>query len=330
MENEKKLRVAIVAPVHIQTSEAWTTGLWNEAKESGAHVIIVDDSDGKVELPWSHDTDGDVYDYADQKAELGDELYAMFEQFHKSSACKNFGTWIAWRDGYDVIIVIDSDCIVSKGFVKAHLEALSKKGKGWDNPLEGTKYYSRGFPYSKRDLSIVCHMGLWTDTLDLYGTDRVGVTIDDENPVVKYHTAAAPFPLSGMNVSFTRDMIPYMMFLPNFESGRNKFRRCDDIWGGYIFEKIVAQKGGALSYGLPYVKHDSIVIPEEDAEEEKAMIKFEDDFYTAIDNALVFSGSGCSAHSGPEIFAWLSQELGAHEIFGGLRESLKFWSKLFE
>ena len=332
MDTEKKPRVAIVATVHIKPSEEWVNALWNEAKDSGAHVIIVDDSDGNVELPWSHDSGGDVYDYEAQRLALGVELYTLFEQFHQSSACKNFGTWKAYQEGYDVIIVIDSDCIVPNGFVKEHLRALEQKGRGWDNPLSNTSLYSRGFPYSKRELPILAHMGLWTNCLDLYGTDRVGkpFPLPDETPWMDYHVASGHFPLSGMNVAFTREAIPYMLFLPNFESGRNKFRRHDDIWGGYIFEKIVSQKGGALSYGLPYVKHDSIVVAEEDAEEEKAMIKFEDAFYEAIDTALVFTGSGCSAHSGPEIFMWLSQELGAHETFGNLRNAFKFWSLAFK
>ncbi len=329
MDIKQKPRVAIVAPVHIQPSEEWTISLWNESIRSGATVIIVDDSDGKVSLPWSGT--GTAYDYSKQRTELGDELYKQFERFHKSAACKNFGTWIAYRDGFDVIIVIDSDCVVPKDFVKEHLEAIEKTGNGWTNPLHGSEWYSRGFPYTQRALEKWCHMGLWTETLDLYGSDRVknpdkAETFTFTEPYVR---DAQRFPLSGMNVAFKRDAIPFMLFLPNFTYNTHKFTRHDDIWGGYIFQKIVEQKNKALSYGLPIVRHISEVDAEDDVKAEKPMIKFEDDFYKAIEEAFVFTGTGCKNLSGPEIFSWLSLEIGNNEVFGDLSEPMKFWSRLF-
>ena len=322
------MKVAIVAPVHIQPSEEWVKALWDESVDAKADVIIVDDSDGKVELPWG--AHASVYGYEKQKAEMGEELYAMFEQFHKSSSCKNFGIWLAWRDGYDYIIVIDSDCIVPKHFVAEHVAALNIPGDGWENPLAESGWYSRGFPFSKRGLPKWAHMGLWTGALDLYGTDRVkNPDKKEDDPKISYLSSPAKIPLSGMNVSFVREAVPYMLFLPNFSYNRHKFRRCDDIWGGYIFQKIMEQKGASLSFGKPWVKHDSKIVAEEDAKEEEAMIKFEDDFCRAIDNCLVFTGTGCKEHNAPQIFGWLSQELGAHEIFEELRTGLLLHSKLY-
>lgn len=330
------MKVAIVAPCHIQPSKQWVDALNRELNAHGnATAIIVDDSDGKISLPHGVIT-WEVYDYAKQRAALGEELYGLFEQFHHSSACKNFGTWLAWRDNYDVIIVIDSDCIVPEGFIAKHLEALARPEGGWSNPLAGTGWYSRGFPYALRDLPKWAHMGLWEKNVDLYGSDRVAAGADWKKlqPMTPPypHESFRPgqfFPLSGMNVSFVREAIPFMLFLPNFHYLRHNFSRHDDIWGGYIFQKAAQQKHKSLSYGQPIVEHESEVIPEEDAKEEEAMIAFENDFYRAIDDALVFSGSGCASHTGPEIFAWLSNELGQHEVFGELREALKFWAMAF-
>jgi glycosyltransferase involved in cell wall biosynthesis len=141
--------VAIVAPVHIQPSLAWEQALKATVERKEADVIIVDDSDGEVSLSSLFD----VYDYSRQKEALGDELYAQFEQFHHSSACKNFGTWLAYKKGYEYIIVIDSDCIIPEGFVYDHMGELNVKGDGWSNPIDvgGMGFYSRGFPYSKRN-----------------------------------------------------------------------------------------------------------------------------------------------------------------------------------
>ena len=326
-------KVAIVAPVHIPVSQKWIDALLKEP----ADVIIVDDSAGDIEFPDSFE----VYDYARQEKEMGKDLYKQFEQFHRSAACKNFGTWLAYKQGYDVIIVIDSDCIVNEGFVQEHLIALSTKGIGWLNPLRGTGFYSRGFPYSKRSQEKWCHMGLWTNELDLYGTDRVGKTDIPKEPKelfdAEYNApyagrgAPAHFPLSGMNVSFKREAIPYMLFLPNFDYGEPDnfygFRRHDDIWGGYIFQKIAHAKNKALSYVHPYVFHDTVVVPEEDAVEEVAMIKYEDDFYNFIDRVSIELWQEDSAFT---IFDTLAYMAIYSDEFSGLKEAFQFWADAFK
>lgn len=321
-------KIAIVAACHIETSPEWKKAL--EVQGEFADIIIVDDSDGKLSFP----KDWDVYDYARQKAFLGPKLYKLFEQFHKSSSCKQFGLWMAYQLGYETVIVIDSDCIVSSKFVEDHLYALydDNWGGGWDNPLSETGFYSRGYPYSKRDWQIVANMGLWTHELDLYGTDRVGKGNIPSTPadiMFEHSVNATFFPLSGMNVSFRREMIPYMLFLPNFSHGENKFSRHDDIWGGYIFQKIMQAKHQALSYGLPFVYHDTVVVPEEDAAEEVAMIKYEDEWYDFIDHTLVINARNLDKLAPNEIFSWISHELAIHEIFSELAPAFILQAQLY-
>lgn len=277
-------KVAIVAAVHIQPSEKWVAALNHAAKT--ATIIVVDDSDGKVALP----SNWDVYGYERQRQEMGDELYAAFEMFHRSSSCKTFGVWLAHKRGFDPIIVIDSDCVIPPDFVALHVEALLAPGDGWENPIAGSGFYSRGFPMHERRKPVWAHMGLWENELDLYGTDRVGIPyaeIPKMPPYVGQKSAAGMIPLSGMNVSFRNDAAPYMLFLPNFKGpDGEKFSRHDDIWGGYIFQKVARDKGFAVTYGSPNVYHDTVVIPEEDAAEEAAMIRHEKDFYWMVDAAL--------------------------------------------
>lgn len=277
-------KVAIIAPVHKQPSEAWIQAL-NVASRT-ATIIIISDAEawGNVlTLPENWD----VYDYDRQKGVMGDELYTQFQSFQKSSACKQFGVWLAYERGFDPIIVIDSDCIIPPDFVAKHIEALLQSGDGWDNPIKGSGFYSRGFPYYERKKPIWAHMGLWENELDLYGTDRVGVGfVPKIAPHVAQASTGALFPLSGMNVSFRNDAAPYMLFLPNFEYQGQKFSRHDDIWGGYIFQRVAHSLGFALSYGDPLVFHDTVVVPEEDAAEEVPMIKYERDFYRMVDDAL--------------------------------------------
>lgn len=299
-----KFKVAIVAPVHIQPTEEWIQSLFAISKNKNeVRVIIVDDSDGKVKLPEHFD----VFGYERQRQEMGDDLYARFEMFHKSSSCKSFGIWLAWRDKADIIIVIDSDCVVPPGFIGKHIEGLMKTVPGWTNPIKNTGWFSRGFPMSQRALPVAISMGLWNNELDLYGYDRVqhGTPPSEPGHTEPHAVADGIVPLSGMNVAFWARCAPALCFLPNFDydapdlaitvnadqteatatpsKHTYRFRRHDDIWGGYIFQTLMAKAGERLVYGDPVVFHDTVVVPEEDAAEEMDAIAFEEDFYNQID-----------------------------------------------
>ena len=45
---------------------------------------------------------------------------------HKSAASRNVGHYIAYREGFDVIVALDYDCGPAPGWLDAHLAALSK------------------------------------------------------------------------------------------------------------------------------------------------------------------------------------------------------------
>lgn len=266
-------KVAICAPVHIQVS-----GEWIQAVDSlGVDVIIVDDSDGKVRLPahWN------VYDYKRQKEILGDK-YEYWQKFQHSSASKNIGHYVAYCLGYDIIMGIDSDCIPGAKFVSQHIKNLESVSYGWENPLHGTGWYSRGFPFSKRKLKTAFSLGLWSNELDLYGTDRIKhPELNPKELKFSFQEVAQTYiPLSGMNWATWRENIPDLLFLPNHAD----YRRHDDIWGGYIFQKKMLARNERLVYGLPIVYHDTVVVPEEDAEEEIGMIRDEDAFFASVDS----------------------------------------------
>lgn len=279
MKGEQKLKAAIVAPCHIPPSPAWVKALEDEQAATGARIVIVDDSDGNLgELPhhW------EVFGYDRQREFLG-ELYDEFARmFHKSSACRVFGHLWALEQGYDVVIGLDSDCIVKPGFVMHHTQFMGRKfGSGWFNPI-GNTFYSRGFPYSQRDWPVVANMGLWENVLDINGKDRQSNEPKDIK-IAGSTVPVAPFPFSGMNFALAKEAIPGFLFLPNFDYGDSKFRRVDDIWGGYIFQKMMRLRHESAMVGYPFVFHDTVVIAEEDAAEEQAMYDYEDEFIHTVD-----------------------------------------------
>jgi len=277
------MKIAIVSPCHIPPTKDWIYALQREAKLGKADVFIVDDSDGKLgELPEEFQ----VFGYDKQKEFLG-ELYEDFASiFHKSSACRIFGHIVAYAEGYDIVIGLDSDCVVPFYFVQKHLAFLGQtKAHGWTNPLGGSQLYPRGFPYSMRNWKIVANMGMWDNVLDLNGKDRKPNEPQRVN-MPGYNIAPAPIPFSGMNFALTRDVLFGFLFLPNFKDGEDDHRRIDDIWGGYIFQKLLHQMKLGVSYGQPIVFHDTVVIAEEDAAEEAAMYKNEDAFMKEVDKRV--------------------------------------------
>lgn len=322
-----KNHVVIVAPVHIQVSEEWM----DQIDKQECDVIIVDDSNGKVNLPerWER------LDYKAQENLLGTYFYERFTRFHKSSSCKSIGLYYAYLKGYENVIVLDSDCVVPDNFIRDHLIALHRKGyTQWVNPLDKIGWYSRGYPYSKRDKEVKLNMGMWYKNLDLYGKDQLEKRAPELSLVTGVNVAPGILPLSGMNLMIKRELIPAMLFLPNFRYGDNKFGRHDDIFGGYILQKIMQMKGDAVTYGIPFVKHETIVRPSEDAAEEEAMIKYEDAFYEEVDTIFSvmkeFSQKGTSTYWG--YFAFFADlfSTSSNPLFKDLVDPLKLWKDIFE
>ncbi len=323
--NQQKYKIAIVCPVHIQPSKEWVDSLKSVAKDHT--VIIVDDSDGKVELP----AEWDIYDYARQKSYLGEAMYGRFEIFHGSSACRNFGHFVAYNGDFDIIIGLDSDCIVPPSFISSHISALESNATGWTNPISRSGWFSRGYPYHERNKKVILNMGLWDNELDLYGKDRVDRPgRDTKQPWnnKEINVAQSIMPLSGMNWACWREAIPALLFLPNFEIGDDKIRRHDDIWGGYIFQKIAHLMGHRLTYGSPIVKHDTVVDAQADAKLEEGMICHEQNYYQTID--VVITNVSKWEDYRVSFLAFIESMSEYETVYvDKIKEPLEFWRDLF-
>lgn len=280
-------KIAIIAPVHIPVTEEWARSLELVAQKSGADIIIVDDSNGKPEVLESLPTSAKVFGYDAQKEYLGAVLYSQFVQFHKSAACKTFGMLYAYREGYDIAVVIDSDCVVPPNFIADHRRKLTEHVTLWQNPLKDTGWVSRGFPHFAEGDIPQAHMGMWENELDLWGDDRAKAGVSPQKTLPEINEVGYGFfPLSGMNVSIEHWAIPGFLFLPNAYYGDYHFTRHDDIWGGYIFQSMLRKRGDLMTYGTPYVKHDTIVVPEEDAAQEVGMRAMDEFFFQAVDDVM--------------------------------------------
>ena len=203
---------------------------------------------------------------------------------HKSAASRNIGHYIAWKEGFDVIVALDYDCRTRPGWLAAHLDALRPvirhpgieptTPNGWVNPIRqsfpnGDTVYARGYPYELRtpELAgstqvstsgrVALNLGVWDGILDLNGIDTLygGEPGDLGVPPGPSPAALGNIPVCGMNTAFVRELTPAYYFLPDLWVNGWRLSRHDDIWGGYIVKRLMDRRGDLLTYGGPVVEH---------------------------------------------------------------------------
>jgi hypothetical protein len=272
-------------------------------------IIVSDDSDGKLAPPPRANVH--YFDYAAQRAYAGEHFAAMP---HKSAACRNIGHYIAWKEGFDVVIALDYDCQTRPGWLTTHLDALGTRvdapglrpveENGWVNPItasfpNGDAVYARGLPYEWRapELAevveapvsgrVAVNLGLWDGILDLNGVDKLygGEPGDPGVEDGVQRVALGNIPICGMNTGFVRDVIPAYFFLPDLWINGWQLSRHDDIWGGYVVKRLMDRRGDLLSFGGPVVGHTKQTRLERVAVLEQWMHLMSMPFYDIVDEA---------------------------------------------
>ena len=269
-------------------------------------IIVVDDSDGRL-APASR-SNVRFFDYTAQRQVMGDHYSAIP---HKSAACRNFGHYLAYREGFDVIIALDYDCRPRAGWLRDHLTCLSQRRSApalagrWINTIEAPGFYSRGFPYEFRNAEnppsevtasgeVKLNIGVWDNVLDLNGIDKLQRE-PPRDPGVRgpqNYVALGNVPLCGMNTAFRRELVPAYFFLPDVWIGGWQLSRHDDIWGGYILKKLMDARGDLLTYGRPIVEHTRQTTLNRVVVYEHYMHLMSREFYELVDQAAGLVRSG--------------------------------------
>lgn len=280
-----------------------------DAIPSGIPIIVSDDSDGRLAPPPRENVY--YFDYAAQKRYAGRHYAAMP---HKSAASRNIGHYIAFKEGFDVIVALDYDCGTSPGWLATHLAALTAvtsapalrpvAENGWVNSInqrfpDGQTVYARGYPYECRtpELAAVTpttatgevkiNMGVWDGILDLNGIDKFygGEPGDPGVAQGNNQIALGNIPVCGMNTAFTADLTPAYFFLPDLWVNGWQLSRHDDIWGGYIVKKLMDRRGDLFAFGLPVVRHTKQTKLERVVVLEQWMHLMSMQFYDIVDEA---------------------------------------------
>jgi len=340
-------QIAVVIP--IPNDPDWS--IFDEIPEE-IPIIVVDDSDGKLQPAPRHNVR--FYDYAQQRQVMGGHYDAIP---HKSAATRNFGHFLAFREGFDVIVALDYDCRPKAGWLEAHLNALRAVvsvpalSGAWINSVAADGFFARGYPYEYRNPSasavsettasgeVKLNMGIWDNVLDLNGIDK----LQKEPP---YDPGLRPgpnrialgnIPVCGMNTAFRAELTPAYFFLPDvWVNGTWQLSRHDDIWGGYVLKKLMDLRGDLFAFGAPVVEHTRQSKMERVVVIEQYMHLMSRGFYAAVDEAVQrvrpTRYSEMFAHFTEEFRreAWRSREPAHYrQAYIELGESMQRWVNCF-
>lgn len=338
--------VAVVIP--IPSDPDWA--LFDEIPDD-VPIIVSDDSDGKLSPPPRDNVR--YYDYAAQRDIMGEHYDAIP---HKSAACRNVGHVIAMREGVDVIIALDYDCRTRPGWLAEHLECLTTvrdapalKGQ-WVNTITAEGFYARGYPYELRNAElsatvpttatgdVLLNMGVWDNVLDLNGVDKLPKEppYDPGLHADVNLVADGIIPLCGMNTAFRAELTPAYFFLPDVWVDGWQLSRHDDIWGGYVTQRLMQRRGDLVSFGRPIVEHTRQTTLERVVMLEHWMHLMAMDFFACVDAAVLRVAPGSYATMFADLTEELLVEVGrspapAHyrQVFRELGESMQRWARVF-
>lgn len=183
--------------------------------------------------------------------------FMIMEQDKTKAGCaatKNAGVRKAYDAGAEYICVLDDDCYPPNPeysltqFAEAHIKAHEPQDVRMFYPV--TTPASRGTPYKNRSVKMKVggSMGYWLKNGDY---DAVHSLVlggpDHEMGFADTAVHGRYFPLSGMNFCFHRDWIDEVKFI--------NVPRFDDIWMGFIWQKIAFDRGFCFSLKGPPIIH---------------------------------------------------------------------------
>jgi hypothetical protein len=251
--------------------------------DSGARFIIVDDSEGSIQIDHPR---FEVVTWQDRRHMLDRHEISIPK---RNGACRDFGFYIAWNNSDDdeIIVALDDDCRIHNPHFAAHVEqALSRdhrpKANCEDTHLnvldlyEGIPagLYPRGFPYSARKRYRECaysaaientpsfSLGLCKGIFDINAIDKLnGPVYDHPDAVLKHASVVIPagnlISVCSMNMQFRRSLIPAVYQLPMHIEVLPGWvvDRYADIWGGFILKLLMDLRGDIMVAGEPMITH---------------------------------------------------------------------------
>lgn len=183
----------------------------------------------------------------------------VLQQDETKAGCaktKNTGITRALADGADVVCVLDDDCYPLEEeaenpldeFIEDHIEALEDQEV--QRVIPTMIPHPRGFPYRHRTIkmSVAASIGLWVGYPDLDAMSALVIGDQPENcQLLSSSVYGSMFPFCGMNYAFRKGQADCAKHVD--------VPRFDDIWMGWVWEKVAYDKGQCFNLNGPLVRH---------------------------------------------------------------------------
>jgi hypothetical protein len=211
-----------------------------------------------VVVAWHNENQRDTFLEAWNIDTIPDWLFLQQDRDKSGGAkTKNAGIRRAIDAGAGVIVVIDDDCAPEptenygrslEQFVQLHIGALEPQPVKMVEQM--TSVPCRGMPYFTRtvEMPVACSLGFWTNIADL---DAASQLVLGSKTLVEFKREALHgryTPMCGMNYAFRKEWFPFCLMVENVG-------RMDDIFAGWIWQKVAYEKGFCFNFAGPLIKH---------------------------------------------------------------------------
>jgi len=283
-DNEKSILVIpSIRENHFKSFlESWKDkGDWEE-------IVLIEDNSEKT---FKFDSKWKVHHFSheDIKTDLLDNSWIISR---KDSACRSFGFKVARDLGAKWIVSLDDDChphfSIKNGICQHHLSTIY----GFNTCKASAGVRTRGLPYKNLGIvdDVVCNMGLWANNGDWDSVQSLSnPNLSNYFTPPSHSFLAHPkhrYPFCGMNIFFRSDLVPCMYF--PLMGKDQPYSRFDDIWAGWIFQKILSHLNFSWSIGEPWVEHQRASDPFVNLIKEASGISRNETFWQRIDGIELF------------------------------------------
>lgn len=250
MNPNRKSNIAVVVPtVRPEYWKSFMRHWFHLFEKHNVSVIKVQDGDEPLLV-----VDNDKYTSMTVEQIMGKDSDLIF---NKNDGVRNLG--FAYIRKYlpevEYVLTLDDDTSPVDGYdaIQQHLDVLNKRFPlDW---MSTATDYVRGIPYAIRDdaLCTVSH-GVWNGVMDWDAPTQ----LIKGNRQLEFYKGIIPrgiyFPLCGMNIMFTRKMLPYIYYAPM--GYRVNMDRFADIWLGINLKRICDENNFAIATGFSTIVHE--------------------------------------------------------------------------
>lgn len=328
-------RTAVIVPSIREKSLQKFFDTWSlPFKSSSLKIIVVEDNPQRTF--FINTNSADHYSWKEIDKELGRNSWIIPR---RTDCIRSFGFYKAYKEGFEHFISVDDDCYsydINKqfeyigsasnpftNFVSEHDMHLSVSLNRWLQTMKFLK--ARGIPYfNLGKVKPVVNMGFWNGVPDIDAPTQLVKDTRSPEFVSMYPVPSGfYFPMSGMNLAFTRQILPAMYFLL---MGKDwPYDRFGDIWAGIIVKKICDHLRYSITIGQPSVYHSRASNIWQNLKKELPGLELNETFWEMIDKMKLTKNNVSDCYL--EIVEQLPDK---DKYFKKLKEAMKIWIKILE